>query len=308
VELRNRWKQLVVPAVLVASPASPGLALASGVVLVGVLPEIVPEGARKVQKLVLSGSVVLLGLSVDPLHVVHSAGRGFSLSVVTLLAVFALGFLLARLLRVPDRIAALVCSGTAICGGSAIAAAGSAMEADPAEIGTALGAVFLLNAVGLYLLPFLGHRLGLDPTTYGTWSGLALHDLSSVVGAASQGGPKALETALATKLARTLWIAPTALALGAVFGRKDGDGRRKLQVPWFILGFFALAASRLLFPGLSVLGPAAAWIARKGMVLALFLVGTGLTVDSLRRTGPRVLWLAVALWLSVLVGTYWAIR
>lgn len=90
--------------------------------------------------------------------------------------------------------------------------------------------------------------------------------------------------------------------------RKDGQGKRKLQVPWFVLGFFALAASRLLFPGLSVLGPAAAWIARKGMVLALFLVGTGLTVDSLRRTGPRVLWLAVALWLSVLVGTYWAIR
>lgn len=307
-DIRIRWKELALPTAMLAMPIPPGLALATGAGLAALRPAAVPAWGRRVQKLALQGSVILLGLAMDPGPVAHAAIRGLALSAATLVGVFALGFGLAAVLEVPSRVASLVCAGTAICGGSAIAAAGAAMESTSEEMGTALGAVFLLNAVGLYLFPAVAHHLGLDATTFGTWSGLALHDLSSVVGAASQGGSVALQAALSTKLARTLWIAPTGLLLGLVFHSRRNPKSTRPPLPWFLLGFFGMASLRWLFPSLAIAGPTASWTARKGMTLALFLVGTGLTPESIRRTGPRPLVLAVLLWIVVAVGSLVAIR
>lgn len=287
------------------SPLSPGLALALGLVLAALFGDRMPLGMRGWQKPMLQGAVILLGLGSDPAALFATAREGLWLSLATLLFCFGLGLALARWLRIPRRIAALVCAGTGICGGSAIAAAGAAIKADDEEMGTALGVVFLLNAVGLYLFPVLARRLGLAPDVFGVWSGVALHDLSSVVAAASTFGDAALSSALSTKLARTLWIVPVAFLLGLVLV-PDGECKGvRGSVPWFLVGFFALALLRHLVPAVAVAAPVATTVARHGMTAALFLVGTGLSIDTIRKLGWKILVLAVLLWIAVACASLW---
>lgn len=302
-ETRRVALSIAIPLAAAALPVAPGAALALGIALAAWGPSFSPIGWARARKHVLQSSVVMLGLASDPAAIARSAVSGARLSLATVLGVFAAGAVLARALSIPRRTAALVCSGTAICGGSAIAAAGSSMEAEADEMGSAMGAIFILNAIGLYLFPWIAHLAGMRPEAFGTWCGLALHDLSSVVGAAAQGGDQALSAALSTKLARTLWIAPVSLVLGLALGRR-GEGRKRPAIPWFLLGFFGLAASRWMVPSLAVAAPAASWLARRGMTAALFLVGTGLDRETIRRTGPRTLAMAVALWVATAGSTF----
>ena len=289
-------------------PVSPGMAMGAGALLALWRPGWL-EDLKRLQKPALQVAVVLLGFGMDASEVFRAARDGLWLSLATLGLCFAAGMSIAFGIGVPARIAALVCAGTGICGGSAIAAAGASMDADREEMGIALGVVFLLNAVGVYLFPWLGGLLHLDPVVFGAWSGLALHDLSSVVAASSQVGAPALAAALSTKLARTLWIVPVALALGAVFDRRGGRFDWKRSVPWFLFGFFGAALARSFWNPVATWAAPAGVAARHLMAVALFLVGNSLTVEAVRKAGVKTLAMGVALWVLVAGGSLgWLLR
>jgi uncharacterized integral membrane protein (TIGR00698 family) len=202
--------------------------------------------------------------------------------------------------------------GTAICGGSAIAAVAPVIRAKDEEVSMALATVFLLNATALVIFPLIGHALHLGERPFGLWAALAIHDTSSVVGAASGYGPEALLVATTTKLARALWIVPVAFGIGLLYARFhvfDGEaGHAKAKRPWFILGFLAMAALVTFVPALK---PAGAWVnaaAKRTLVLTLFLLGCGLSREALKRVGPRPFLQGLLLWICVGAGSLGAIR
>jgi uncharacterized membrane protein YadS len=199
-----------------------------------------------------------------------------------------------------ERFAAmLISAGTAICGGSAIAATAVAIAAPSSAIAVALATVFFLNATALWVFPWVGHALDLSQTAFGYWAALAIHDTSSVVGAGISYGPEALGIATTVKLARALWIVPMTLVIGHFWKKPEGAASGKAKRPWFILGFLLMAAAMTFLP---ILQPAAPWItlaARRGLVLVLFLIGAGLTRETVKKTGPRPFLLGLVLWLIV---------
>lgn len=200
--------------------------------------------------------------------------------------------------------ALLITVGTAICGGSAIAAAAPVIRAKHHEVTVSLATIFLLNAVALLVFPALGTRLGLSQDQFGLWSALAIHDTSSVVGATMQYGARALEVGTTVKLARALWIVPLTVALGA-FYRPSGDAAEagKPKRPWFILGFLAAAALVTFFPSLRPAGAVLGTGAKRLLILTLFLIGSGLTASSLKSVGARPLVMGVVLWLLTASAT-----
>jgi len=265
----------------------------------------------RLAKPLLQLAVVGLGAGVNLAVVARVGVQGLGYTVLGLLATFAVGALLARWLRVAPRLGALICAGTGICGGSAIAAVSPAIEAGPEETSAALATVFLLNGVALLIFPPLGTLAGLDPHAFGLWCALAIHDTSSVTGAALTHGPEALATATTVKLARALWIVPVALALGWWFahGRTGhgGTAKRSVQPPWFIGGFVALSA---MFTFVPAVAPAAPWIvhgARAALTLTLFFIGAGLDRASVKAVGARPFVLGLLLWLAMGSGTLAAI-
>lgn len=244
----------------------------------------------------LSFAVIGLGAAMDLREVGRAGLQGFGYTVVGITLTLLLGLALGRLLKVRDGSATLIAVGTAICGGSAIAAAAPVLHAEDEDVAVALGAVFLLNASALLIFPAVGHALHLGERPFGLWAALAIHDTSSVVGAAAGFAPGALLVATTTKLARALWIVPLTLGLGAVAAR-PAKGRAKR--PWFILGFLAAAALATYVPALR---PGAAWVsalAKRALVLTLFLIGTGISREALRRVGLRPFLQALLLWLLV---------
>jgi uncharacterized integral membrane protein (TIGR00698 family) len=258
---------------------------------------------HKATRLLLQVSVVGLGFGMNA-HAALEAGRsGFGLTVVSILITLSAGLLLGRWLKVEKRTAFLISAGTAICGGSAIAAVAPAIDAKEKQISVALGTVFILNAVALFLFPLIGHLLGLSQQQFGTWAAIAIHDTSSVVGAGSKYGPEALQVATTVKLARALWIIPVSLIATFVF-RKKGQ---KLPVPWFI-GFFILAMlANTFIPSAQVISPYATGIAKAGLTLTLFLIGAGLSRDVLGSVGLRPMVQGIATWILVASATLWFI-
>jgi uncharacterized integral membrane protein (TIGR00698 family) len=225
------------------------------------------------------------------------------------LTTFALGIGLGRMLRTGRELTALISSGTAICGGSAIAAVGATIRARGASISMALGAVFILNAVSLYVFPQIGEGLEMTPRQFGAWAGIAIHDVSSVVGAASafrrgtEEGALALEMATVIKLSRVLWIVPVCLVAAWIFrARREGGGAVSL-VPWYIPLFLVAAAARTLIPQLEGAADEVLLISKRGMTLALFLIGAGLTRSALAAVGWRPLVQGIILWLVIAVGS-----
>ena len=244
----------------------------------------------------LSLSVVGLGAAMNLRDVGRAGLQGFGYTVVGIALTLLLGLALGRLLKVRRTAATLIAVGTAICGGSAIAAAAPVLHAEDEDVAMALGAVFLLNASALLIFPLVGHALHLAERPFGLWAALAIHDTSSVVGAAAGFGPTALLVATTTKLARALWIVPLTLGLGALAAQ---PAKGKAKRPWFILGFLAAAALATYLPALK---PAAAWVsalARRALVLTLFLIGAGISREAPKRVGARPFLQALALWLLV---------
>src|ERR1700693_392670 len=282
---------------------SPPVALAMGLVFGLTLPHPYGKASKKFSKFLLQASVVGLGFGMNLHQVVQAGLSGF---VYTLLGIsFALlaGMGLGALLGVQRVPAFLISTGTAICGGSAIAAVGPITQASDEEMAVALGTVFVLNSVALLIFPAIGTALKLTQAQFGLWAALAIHDTSSVVGAAARYGAVALAIATTVKLARALWIVPLSIGTAVVRGVKA-----KIQWPWFI-GLFCLAAvcNTYLPAGAHTYGITVK-VAKIGLSATLFLIGSGISVATLKRVGHRPLLQGVILWLLVLAGSLWLIR
>lgn len=257
----------------------------------------------------LAWSVVGLGAAMNLRTVAVVGMQGFGYTLVGISVTLALGLLLGRWLSVQRTTSVLVSVGTAICGGSAIAAAAPVLRAEEEDTSLALATVFLLNASALLIFPVIGHALHLSQRAFGLWAALAIHDTSSVVGASSSYGSEALLIATTTKLARALWIVPLTLGLGVWVARREHHEAApvKAKRPWFILGFLGAAALVTFLPVLQPAGLIMAALAKRSLVLTLFLLGLGLSRASLAKVGPRPFLQGLLLWLVVGTGTLGAI-
>jgi len=210
---------------------------------------------------------------------------------------------MGRWLNVDKKTSYLISSGTAICGGSAIAAISPVIKAEEKQISVALGCVFILNSIALFAFPVIGHYFNLSQTQFGLWCALAIHDTSSVVGAAAKFGPHALEVATTVKLARALWIIPVAFASTFIFKNKS----KKISIPYFI-GLFILAmVANTYIASVSVISPYIMLIAKAGLTLTLFLIGAGLSRKVLASVGFRPLLQGIALWIAISATALYAV-
>ena len=259
--------------------------------------------AKKLSKILLQASVVGLGFGMDLQQVMQAGRAGFIYTAVSISFALLLGWGLGRLLRVKQRISFLISAGTAICGGSAIAAVAPITNASQEEIAVSLGTVFVLNSVALLTFPAIGTVLHMTQAQFGLWAALAIHDISSVVGATAKYGAVALAVGTTVKLARALWIVP--LSIGTAMAKKS---KARVQWPWFIL-FFCLAAVantyvhifQSFYPVLKHLGVI-------GLTVTLYLIGTGLSMKTLREVGVRPFLQGILLWIFVAVGSLTLIR
>ncbi len=282
---------------------SPPVALAMGLVFGLALPHPYGREAKKFSKLLLQASVVGLGFGMN-LHQVVQAGRsGFVYTMLGISFALLAGMGLGALLGVQRVPAFLISTGTAICGGSAIAAVGPITHASDEEMAVALGTVFVLNSIALLIFPAIGAAIKLTQSQFGLWAALAIHDTSSVVGAAAKYGAEALAVATTVKLARALWIVPLSVGTAVVRGAKA-----KIQWPWFI-GLFCLAAvCNSYLPAGAHAYAIAVKVAKIGLTATLFLIGSGISVATIKRVGHRPLLQGIILWLLVLLGSLWLIR
>ena len=307
------WKKAVFILLILflLSPyGSPPVALALGLLLAFSVGNPYPNLTGKPSKYLLQASVVLLGFGMN-LEAIYKAGRdGILFTIATIFGTLLLGYLVGKALLVRQKTSALISSGTAICGGSAIAAVGPAINAAPEEMSVSLGTVFILNSVALFLFPVIGNGLHLSQTQFGIWSAIAIHDTSSVVGAAQTFGPEALIIATTVKLARALWIAPVALMFALIYRKNAEDPVAKIAIPWFIFLFVAVAAFRTFAPTtiLPSIYDALVNLGKAGMTITLFIIGASLTPQTLRAVGPRPLIQGIILWTVISIASFFAVR
>ena len=287
-----------------AYSASPPLALALGLALALALGNPFPEFTSRCSKWLLQVSVVGLGFGMSLREVLHAGRSGFLYTLVGISFAVACGLLLGRALSVERTPSLLISVGTAICGGSAIAALGPVIDADDHDMAVSLGTVFILNAIALFAFPILGHRFALSQNQFGIWSALAIHDTSSVVGAAARYGSVALAVATTVKLTRALWIVPVTLAVAALNKHKA-----RVQVPWFILFFLLASVARSYSPQSFMPVYAVVLSAAKiGLAVTLFLIGSGMSRKAIAEVGPRPLIQGIVLWAIVAAGSMWLVR
>lgn len=307
----NNLGYVVIPlaGVLSLTPVlSSATALLLGVACALLLGNPYIDSTRKFTHKLLAISVMGLGAGMD-LGVVGRAGiQGIGYTVIGISTTWILGTFFGKMLKTARDTSLLITVGTAICGGSAIAAVAPTIRAKHHEVSVALGTVFLLNAVALFLFPWVGHHFGLTDNQFGLWSALAIHDTSSVVGATLSYGAGALQIGTTVKLARALWIVPITIASGYFYHKRGGQvAQEKAKRPWFILGFIIAAALVTWVPELRPAGHIVESIAKRSLVLTLFLIGTNLTLDTLKAVGMRPLIQGVLLWISVATLTLGAI-
>jgi uncharacterized integral membrane protein (TIGR00698 family) len=291
--------------------ASSGTALLFGLIFALLFGNPWLSESKKLTPKLLAYSVVGLGATMD-LYVVKQVGlQGVGYTLIGITGTLLLGTLLGRICKLTRDTALLISVGTAICGGSAIAAVAPVVRAKAQDISLALITVFLLNAVAIMIFPWLGHHFNLSETQFGLWSALAIHDTSSVVGSAMQYGATALEVATTVKLTRALWIIPVTLAIAWWRSKDttDAEGTKdKLKKPWFILGFLLVASLVTFIPALRPYGVYVSQTARRLLVLTLFLIGANVPKDVLKTVGLRPLVLGISLWFVVGGGTLFFIR
>ncbi|GIU08004.1 YeiH family protein [Shewanella glacialipiscicola] len=246
-------------------------------------------------KKLLSYSIIGLGFGINVTTAIEASTHNFGLIVGSIFFTLGLGFILTRALKFDHVTGHLIASGTAICGGSAIAAVAPAINAKNDQTATALACVFVLNSVALFLFPAIGHLLNMSQYDFGVWSAIAIHDTSSVVGAASAYGDEALKIATTIKLSRALWIIPIALVSAMIFG----GNKRKINLPYFI-GFYCLAiAVAHWLPQFNAVYDTLFMLSKRALVVCLFLIGAGITVQKMRASGPKPLLLGVMLWAAI---------
>jgi uncharacterized integral membrane protein (TIGR00698 family) len=282
---------------------SPPIALACGLAYGFSVVHPYHVDSRKLSKFLLQISVVALGFGMNLNQVLQAGRSGFIYTAVSITAAMVIGFLLGRLIGVGRVASFLISTGTAVCGGSAIAAVGPIANATDEEMAISLGTVFVLNSVALLAFPAIGSALHLTQTQFGLWSALAIHDTSSVVGATAKFGAVALAVGTTVKLARALWIVPLSL-----FTALATKSKARIQWPWFI-GFFCLAAvANTYLPLFKPIYPALAHLGVTGLTVTLFLIGTGLSKATLREVGIRPLLQGVLLWAIVGLASLQLIR
>lgn len=283
--------------------ASPPLALALGLLLAQTTGNPFVRQTRKATARLLQFSVVGLGFGMNAGAALQAGRQGILFTVVSICGTLVLGFVVGRALGLSRQVVHLISCGTAICGGSAIAAIGPVLRAKDEEMSVALGTVFVLNALALFTFPPIGHVLHLTQSQFGLWCAIAIHDTSSVVGAAAAYGTQALAVATTIKLARALWIIPVALGTAVLFKRKDVN----ITVPYFIIGFIAAMLLNTFVPAARPLGPVMVSLAKIGLTITLFFIGAGLSAATLRAVGPRPYALGALLWLVVSVASLYVI-
>lgn len=287
----------IVIAVFCATPyISAPIALVAGFLFTAVWGHPMPQFASKTTSWLLKASVVGIGFGMNVQEAMTVGREGFVLTVGSIFIVMTVGYLLGRGLGINRRMAHLISSGTAICGGSAIAAVAPAIEAKDEEISISLGVIFLLNSIALLIFPIMGHHLGLSQHQFGLWCAISIHDTSSVVGAAATYGEEALKVATTVKLTRALWIIPISLLSVLLFRSKS----RRVSVPWFI---FMFVGAMILNSFLNI-EPIAMNIYRLSksmLVVTLFLIGSKISLSALKTTGLKPIILGVGLWIIISV-------
>ncbi|WP_460623085.1 YeiH family protein [Hymenobacter tenuis] len=275
--------------------ASPPVALALGLVLAQTVGNPFLSYTRRFTAKLLQYSVIGLGFGMNAHAAVQAGREGLLFTVVSIVGTLALGYFAGRWLKLGRPVTHLIACGTAICGGSAIAAVGPVLRAKEEEMSMALGTVFVLNAIALFLFPLIGHALSMSQTQFGLWCAIAIHDTSSVVGAAAAYGAQALEVATTVKLARALWIIPVALGTAWAFRQPDV----KVKIPYFILGFVAAMLLNTYMPATHVVAPYLVQLAKLGLTVTLFFIGAGLSLKAIRAVGPKPFTLGVLLWVVI---------
>ena len=274
---------------------TPAIALFAGLAFALTAGQPYPKFSKKTSKYLLQFSVVGLGFGMNLYASLQSGKEGMLFTIVSVFAVLALGIWLGKRLLIDRKTSYLIAAGTAICGGSAIAAVGPVVKADDNQMSMSLGTIFILNAIALFIFPPIGHLLGLTQEQFGLWAAIAIHDTSSVVGAGAAYGETALEVATMVKLTRALWIIPITILTMFLFKQKGA----KITIPWFIL-FFILAMVANTFLSLpEALTRSVVWAAKQGLTLTLFLIGAGLSRQVIRQVGIRPMVQGVPLWIFI---------
>lgn len=302
--ITTRQLIFIVLLVLCLTPLiTPPIALLLGLIVAQFIGHPFLKLNQKAVTLLLQVCVVGLGFGMNINSALKAGKEGLVFSIVSIFGTLLLGALLGKIFRIEYKISYLISTGTAICGGSAIAAVAPVIEANEAEASVALGSVFILNAVALFVFPPIGHLFNLSEMQFGFWSAVAIHDTSSVAGAAGRYGQQALEVATTVKLARALWIIPITLATTLIFQNKT----KRIKIPWFI-GFFVIAMLlNTNVQAITNIAPYITAIAKTGLTLTLFLIGAGLSPKALAAVGLKPLLQALFLWIIISALALWAV-
>lgn len=275
------------------------IALLCGLIFAFIFPNPCPKFNKKTSKYLLQVAVVCLGFNMNLQESLKSGSEGMLFTVVSVVGVMCLGVLIGYWFHINRKTSYLISSGTAICGGSAIAAVGPVVKANENEMAVSLGVIFVLNSIALFIFPPLGHFFDMTQQQFGTWAAIAIHDTSSVVGAGEIFGEEAMKTATLIKLTRALWIIPLAFVTMFIFR----DKKSKISIPWFIF-IFVLAMivnTYVALPQWFV--DAMVWIAKRGMVVTLFCIGASLSMSSIKQVGVKPFLQAVALWIVISISS-----
>ena len=289
----------IIVAIILFQQISAPIALLAGLIFAFTLENPWPKFNKKTSKYLLQVAVVCLGFNMNLQQSLKSGSEGMLFTVVSVVGVMLLGVMLGYWLHINRKTAYLISSGTAICGGSAIAAVGPVVKADENEMAVSLGVIFILNSIALFIFPPLGHMFEMTQQQFGTWAAIAIHDTSSVVGAGEMYGEQALQVATLIKLTRALWIIPLAFVTMFIFR----DRTAKISIPWFIFIFVLAMIVNTYVPLPEWFVTAMVWIARRGMVVTLYLIGASLSLKSIRQVGVKPLVQAVILWVVISVSS-----
>ena len=294
----------IVVIVLCLSPfISPPIALLLGLIIAQFIGHPYLHLNHKATHILLQVSVVGLGFGMNITNAMKAGKEGILFTVVSIVGILIIGFFMGKFLKIDKKISYLISAGTAICGGSAIAAISPVIKAEEKQISVALGTIFILNSIALVVFPLIGHSLNLSQSQFGLWCAIAIHDTSSVVGAASKYGSQALEIAITLKLARALWIIPVVFLSTLIFKNKKG----KIKIPYFIGLFVVAMILNTYIPLVQEYSHYLTGIAKSGLTLTLFLIGCGLNRKMLKSVGFRPLIQGIILWIIISTASLWVI-